>query len=184
MTEAGSRSLPLRLLVIEQLRCLNRSLGRDLYREPALPDPESGRGCEAPSGARQVESSDETLDAYRAGLDLVRWIVARPGATAMPSRSHRQALLERILLKLSRMWAPSSRACRFPQSETWRAIKVSRKAAIKALPQHQRMSKLEGTRGARFYQVGLAAGYAVAGSSLAFLDSATTLDSSSLGMSS
>jgi four helix bundle protein len=32
----------------------------------------------------------ETLDVYRAGLDLVRWMVALPGATALPTRSHRQ----------------------------------------------------------------------------------------------
>jgi four helix bundle protein len=32
----------------------------------------------------------ETLDVYRAGLDLVRWMVTLPGATALPTRSHRQ----------------------------------------------------------------------------------------------
>jgi four helix bundle protein len=32
----------------------------------------------------------EKLEVYRVGLDLVRWIIARPGATALPTRSHRQ----------------------------------------------------------------------------------------------
>jgi four helix bundle protein len=49
-----------------------------------------------PYNARSSEDRDhplffhETLDVYRTGLDLVRWMVALPGATALPTRSHRQ----------------------------------------------------------------------------------------------
>jgi len=76
----------------------------DLWSAGSIYTEKPGSRIEKPSwsapwqGLTQSKSEDhdqplffhETLDVYRAGLDLVRWMVALPGATALPTGSHRQ----------------------------------------------------------------------------------------------